>query len=203
MPRLHSSARRPCYRRLRKAKPFAHHGEATRTLGSDKSDDPCQRILVGHGDVIFYLVPLTTEFVSANLDYKNAHNQLRLCRKINGLDMQDEIFSLYHCSIDPANFDAFQELVAELVEATSKEPDTTIYEFVVNAGRTEVHIVERYRSAALLPHVKHTFGPYADRFLELVHIKALYVYGETTPEIREFLDGFSAIYLTPLAGFSR
>jgi quinol monooxygenase YgiN len=117
--------------------------------------------------------------------------------------MQDQILSLYHCSIDPKNFDAFQALVAELVETTSKEADTTIYEFVVNADRTEVHIIERYRTEGLLPHAKQSFGPYADRFLELVQVRALYVYGETTPEIREFLDGFGAIYLTPLAGFSR
>lgn len=117
--------------------------------------------------------------------------------------MQDDIYSIYHCTIDPAKFDAFQALVAELVTATGKEADTTIYEFVVNADRTEVHIVERYRAAGLLPHVRDTFSPYAERFLALVGVKALYVYGETTPEIREVLDGFGAIYLTPFAGFSR
>ncbi|MEX5215225.1 MAG: hypothetical protein NW703_13790 [Nitrospiraceae bacterium] len=117
--------------------------------------------------------------------------------------MTDEIFSLYHCSIDPANFDAFEALVAELVRATHKEPDTTIYEYVVNADRTEVHIVERYLTEGLLPHVKQTFAPYAGRFLKLAKIDRLYVYGETTPDIRETLDGFGAIYLTPFAGFSR
>ncbi|MDF0642625.1 MAG: hypothetical protein P0111_01235 [Nitrospira sp.] len=117
--------------------------------------------------------------------------------------MHNEIFSLYHLTIDPANFDAFEALVAEIVRATRKEPDTTIYEYVVNADRTVVHIVERYRTKGLLPHVKQTFAPYADRFLKLVRIEALYVYGETTPEIREIPDGFGAIYLTPFAGFSR
>ena len=37
----------------------------------------------------------------------------------------------------------------------------------------------------------------------LVRFKALYVHGETTQEIRDFLDGFGAIYLTPFAGFAR
>ena len=117
--------------------------------------------------------------------------------------MKDEIYSLYHLSIDPANFDAFKTLVEQIVEATSKEPDTTTYEYVVNAEKTVVHIVERYRTQGLLPHVNETFTPYAERFLELAKIDKLYVYGETTPEIRAKLDGFGAEYLTSFAGFSR
>ena len=117
--------------------------------------------------------------------------------------MQDEIYSLYHLTIEPAKFDAFKALADELVAASRKQSDTTIYEFVVSADRTQVHIVERYRTKSLLPHVKETFAPYAARFLELVRIDALYVYGETTPQIREVLDGFGAIYLRPFAGFSR
>jgi quinol monooxygenase YgiN len=117
--------------------------------------------------------------------------------------MKNEIYSIYHLSIDPAKFEAFKALTAELVAATSKEPDTTIYEFVVNADHTKIHILERYRTESLLPHTEQTFAPYAKRFLELVSIDHLYVYGDTTPEIREVLDGFGAVYLTPFAGFAR
>lgn len=117
--------------------------------------------------------------------------------------MQNETCTLYHLTIDPANYDALKALVAELVAAASKEADTIAYEFLANANHTKVHIIERYRTQGLLPHVKQTFAPYAQRFLELVKIDHLYVYGDTTPEIRETLDGFGAIYLTPFAGFTR
>lgn len=117
--------------------------------------------------------------------------------------MKDEIYSLYHLSIDPADFDTFKALVEQIVEETAKEPDTTTYEYVVNAERTVVHIVERYRTRGLLPHVEQTFTPFAERFLALARIETLYVYGDTTPEIRAKLDGFGAQYLTPFAGFSR
>lgn len=117
--------------------------------------------------------------------------------------MHDEIYSVYHLSIQPADFDTFKMLVERIVEATSKEPDTTTYEYVVNADRTVVHIVERYRTRGLLPHVEQTFTPFAERFLELAKIEKLYVYGDTTPEIRAKLDGFGAQYLVPFAGFSR
>lgn len=117
--------------------------------------------------------------------------------------MQNEVYSLYHLSIDPADFDTFKALVERIVEATAKEPDTTTYEYMVNADRTVVHIIERYRTQGLLSHVKKTFTPFAQRFLELANIEKLFVYGDTTPEIRATLDGFGAVYLTPFAGFSR
>jgi quinol monooxygenase YgiN len=117
--------------------------------------------------------------------------------------MQNEIFSVYHLSIDPSNFDAFKELIQPIVAATSEEPDTTIYEYVVNADRTAVHIVERYRTQGLLPHVEQTFAPFAERFLKLATIEKLFVYGDATAAIRAKLDAFGAVYFTPFAGFSR
>lgn len=117
--------------------------------------------------------------------------------------MHGELYSIYHCTLDPADFPAFEELVGKIVTETAQEADTLTYEYVVNAAKTEVHIVERYRQAGLLPHVQQTFAPFAEKFLALVRIEKLYVYGETTPEIRTVLDGFGAVYLTPFAGFSR
>jgi len=124
-------------------------------------------------------------------------------QKIRETLMQNEVYSLYHLSIDPVNFDAFKALVETIVEATSKEADTTTYEYVVNADHTVVHIIERYRTQGVLPHVEQTFSPFAEQFLSLATITKLYVYGDTTPEIRAKLDGFGAEYLTPFAGFSR
>jgi hypothetical protein len=117
--------------------------------------------------------------------------------------MKNEIYTLYHLSIDPADFAEFSALADTLVQATALEPDTTIYEYVANAAHTEVHIVERYLPQGLLPHVEQTFAPFAAKFLELARIEKVFVYGETTAEIRAKLDGFGAIYFAPLAGFSR
>jgi hypothetical protein len=117
--------------------------------------------------------------------------------------MKNGTYSIYHLSIDPSNYGPFKEFIEPLIEATRAEVDTTIYEYFVNAERTVVHIVERYRTPGLLPHVEQTFMPFAARFLELVKIDRLYVYGDTTPAIRSKLDGFGAVYLPSLAGFSR
>lgn len=47
-----------------------------------------------------------------------------------------------------------------------------------DADRTRVRIIERYRTQGLLPHVRQTIFPYAERFLALVKIDQLYSYGD-------------------------
>lgn len=42
--------------------------------------------------------------------------------------MQDELYTVYHLSIEPSNFEAFRALVAKIVKATSAEEDTLTYE---------------------------------------------------------------------------
>lgn len=117
--------------------------------------------------------------------------------------MNDEIYSLYHLSLEPTNFPAFKTLIEKIVDATSKEEDTLTYEYVASADLTSVHIIERYRSIGVLPHVEKTFSPFAEEFLSLCTIEKLYVYGNPSSEIRAKLDGFGAIYLAPFAGFTR
>lgn len=117
--------------------------------------------------------------------------------------MKGELYSIYHMTIKPKDYAEFEALVALIVEAASDEPDTLTYEYVVNPGHTEVHIVERYRMAGVLPHVNETFAPFAQKFLSLAKIEKVFVYGEPTPEIRAKLDGFGATYFTPFKGFTR
>jgi quinol monooxygenase YgiN len=117
--------------------------------------------------------------------------------------MKGELYSIYHMTIKAEDFAEFEALVATIVEAARHEPDTLTYEYVVNAERTEIHILERYRMAGVLPHVEETFAPYAEKFLSLGSIKKLYVYGEPTPVIRAKLDGFGATYFTSFHGFTK
>jgi hypothetical protein len=117
--------------------------------------------------------------------------------------MQDELYTIYHLTIDPADFAAFQALAAKIVEGSRQEPDTLTYEWLVNADHTEAHIMERYRMPGLVPHVEQTFAPHAEEFMSLAKIEKLYVYGDPTPEIRAKLDSFGATYLSPFDGFTR
>lgn len=117
--------------------------------------------------------------------------------------MPSQIFNLFTLSLDPKDFPAFKALVAEIVVATAQEPGTLIYEYTVNADRTVAHILERYQADAVVSHVDTTFAPFAERFLGLVKITGLVVYGRPDAEVRKRLDPFGAIYMEPFGGFSR
>jgi len=117
--------------------------------------------------------------------------------------MQDEITNTYHLKVDPARFEQFHDLVKTIVAASHQEPDTLTYEYLADADKSTVHIVERYRMPGVLPHIEQTFAPHAETFLSLATIEKMFVYGNPTPEIRAKLDGFGAIYLTRFEGFRR
>lgn len=117
--------------------------------------------------------------------------------------MQNELYTVYHLSIEPSDFEAFKALAEKIVAESQNEPDTLTYEYLVSEDRTVAHIIERYRMPGVLPHVQQTFSPFAEAFLALATIEKLFVYGEPTAEIRQTLDAFGAIYLAPFAGFTR
>lgn len=117
--------------------------------------------------------------------------------------MQQTISCLFSLATNPAEFPAFKALIAEVVAATHEEPGTLIYEYSVNEALSTVHILERYRSDAVVSHVDTTFAPFAERFLALANIVALTVYGTPDAAICKRLDPFGAVYMTTFAGFSR
>ena len=117
--------------------------------------------------------------------------------------MSSYVSNLFTLALDPKDFPAFEALVSEIVAATQKEPDTLIYEYSINADRTEAHILERYRADAVVSHVDNTFAPFAERFLGLVKITSLVVYGNPDAEVRKRLDPFNAVYMESFDGFSR
>lgn len=117
--------------------------------------------------------------------------------------MAPQISSVFTLALQPENFPAFKALVAEIVAASEQEPGTLIYEYSVNAERTEAHILERYQAEAVVSHIDVTFAPFAQRFLSLVKITGLKVYGNPDAEVRKRLDAFGAVYMEAFGGFCR
>jgi quinol monooxygenase YgiN len=111
------------------------------------------------------------------------------------------ITCIYHLGVEPANLEPFKALIEKIVAATSLEPGTLIYEYSASHDEREVHIVERYLPNAVLPHVEQTFAPYADEFLKLAKIERVYVYGTPSSGVREKLEPFGPVYMSPIAGF--
>jgi quinol monooxygenase YgiN len=118
--------------------------------------------------------------------------------------MADDLFWVFTLNVEPGKFAEFRSLVADIVAASREEPGTLAYQYSVSADEKTVHIFERYRdSDAFVAHVEQTFGRYAERFLQLVTIASLVVYGNPNDSARKALDTFNATYMTLFDGFAR
>lgn len=99
---------------------------------------------------------------------------------------------------------AFKDLMEEMVEGTSAEPQTLAYEWYISGDKDAVHIFEKYAdSEAMIAHVNGFLEKWAARFMECVDVTFFHVYGDPSPAARKLLDGFGATYLGPWGGFSR
>ncbi|MBT8487473.1 MAG: antibiotic biosynthesis monooxygenase [Gemmatimonadetes bacterium] len=97
-----------------------------------------------------------------------------------------------------------KSLMAEMVESTRAEKGAIDYEWFLSDDGTVCHICEKYRdSAAALEHLGNFGANFAERFLECLSPTSLHVYGTPSDDVREVMDGFGAVYLGPLGGFSR
>ena len=107
-------------------------------------------------------------------------------------------------AVKEGRLEDFRNLMHEMVESTLAEPGALTYEWFLSEDGSTCHIYERYAdSEAVMVHLG-TFGSrFAERFLSCVQPTAFYVYGGPGDEVRVALDGFGAVYLNTLGGFSR
>jgi quinol monooxygenase YgiN len=118
--------------------------------------------------------------------------------------MVDDLYWVFTLNVKLGKFSEFRSLVADIVAASHEEPGTLAYQYSVSADETTVHIFERYRdSDAFVVHVEQTFARYAARFVQLVTITSLVVYGDPNASARKALDNFNATYMTLFDGFAR
>ncbi|MEI7145768.1 antibiotic biosynthesis monooxygenase [Pectobacterium brasiliense] len=117
--------------------------------------------------------------------------------------MKNEIICVFTLSVKEGQFSDFRNLVSEIVNETEKEPGTLTYMYSVSEDEKTAHIIEGYKTDALVSHVDVTFAPFAERFLSHVNVTGLTVYGKTDEHIRKRLDAFGAVYMTTFAGFTR
>ena len=118
--------------------------------------------------------------------------------------MSDVVSWLVEVSIKSGQLDSFKALVDELVESTRNEPDTLAYEWFLSDDNSSCHIYERYTdSAATLAHVGTFTEKFIERFMSMVDIKQLTVYGAANDEVKDALSGFGATFMGQLSGFAR
>jgi quinol monooxygenase YgiN len=118
--------------------------------------------------------------------------------------MEGHVSWVIELAVKDGQGDTFKELMEEMVEGTSTEPQTLGFEWYISADGGVVHIYEKYAdSDAMIGHVSGFMERWAGRFLACVDVTRFVVYGDPSPAARELLDGFGGTYLGPWGGFSR
>ncbi len=105
-------------------------------------------------------------------------------------------------TFDVADMDKFKPIVEKLVAQTEKEPGTITYVYTVAPNNKTVDILEHYKdSAAALPHLQKTFGPYQENLFALAKVTRLVVYGSPSDDVKQALAIADPTYMQPFAGF--
>ncbi len=100
--------------------------------------------------------------------------------------------------------DDARALMADMVEATRREPGAERYEWFVSEDGATCHTNEGYRdSRAVIEHLEYFGANFAERFVACFEPTSLAVYGDPTTDARAALDGFGAAYLGTWGGFTR
>ena len=117
-------------------------------------------------------------------------------------DASDDIAWTLTADLAEGQDEAFDTLMAEMVEATMAESGAKSY--VWHRSGNAIHINERYETNADAGIHLGNFGEnFAERFLAILSPTGLQVYGPAEGGVREGLAGFGASFYDQIGGFSR
>ncbi|WP_094606020.1 hypothetical protein SPSIL_006840 [Sporomusa silvacetica DSM 10669] len=119
--------------------------------------------------------------------------------------MKEQVSWIFEVSINDGELDNFKALMKEMVDSTAaNEPGTLAYEWSISADGIQCHIHEWYKdSAATVAHLTTFKANYAARLMSMCMATRFVVYGNPDSSVHEALEGFGAIYMSPIGGFVR
>ena len=119
--------------------------------------------------------------------------------------MDNSVSWILELEIKDGEFENFQSLMQEMVDATkANEPNTLNYEWTISEDRKNCHIYERYvDSDATMIHLGSFGIKYGERFMDAVEVTRLVVYGNPNNEAKAVLEGVGAVFMLPFGGFAR
>lgn len=119
--------------------------------------------------------------------------------------MSENIFWKIDMKINSGKLDEFKQLMTQMVDDTKKnEPGALNYEWFISDDQIRCHLYERYAdSAAAMIHLGNFMQNFVDRFMALVEVIEVTVYGDPDDAIRDALGRFGAVFMAPLGGFVR
>jgi len=117
--------------------------------------------------------------------------------------MNKQVSWIFEVSINDGELDNLKALMKEMVDSTkANEPGTLAYEWFISEDGKQCHIHEWYKdSAATVAHLTTFKANYAARLMSMCVATRFVVYGNSDSSVRQALEGFGAVYMSPLGGF--
>ena len=119
--------------------------------------------------------------------------------------MNAQVSWIFELSVNDGELGNLKNLMKEMVDFVEiNEPSTLAYQWSISGDGKQCHTYEWYRdSAATVAHLTGFKANYAARLMSLGVATRFVVYGNPDSSVREALEGFGAIYMSPLGGFLR
>lgn len=97
--------------------------------------------------------------------------------------------------------EAFDIVMHEMVEATSKEEGSLNYEWTLGVDGKSLHVYERYRNVEAAKVHLITWAKVAVHFMSVVDISRIVVYSDLPSELKSGFEG--AVFMKPIGGFRK
>jgi Antibiotic biosynthesis monooxygenase len=119
--------------------------------------------------------------------------------------MAGEVSWVFKVAVYDGAMEEFRALVAEMNEKNeAAEPDPLVYEWFLADDESTVHLYERYAdNAPAMNHVVRFGENFAGRFLALLTVTGVDVYGPAGDDLKEAIAGFTPTYYATIGGFAR
>jgi quinol monooxygenase YgiN len=119
--------------------------------------------------------------------------------------MNENVYWVLELAVQPGRLNDFRNLMQKMVTAArTGEPGTLNYEWNISDDGAVCHIYVRYEnSAAVMRHMAAFGTKFTDRFMALVRITRMVVYGAAGADVKAALAPYGPVYLAPFGGFKR
>ncbi len=117
--------------------------------------------------------------------------------------MNKQVSWIFELSVNDGELSNLKELMKEMVDTTeANEPGTLAFEWSISGDGKQCHTYERYQdSAATVAHLTSFKANYVARLMSMGVATRFVVYGDPNSSVHEALEGFGAVYMSPIGGF--
>lgn len=117
--------------------------------------------------------------------------------------MSTQISWAVEAKIKAGQRDAFNQVMANMVEAAKNEAGTIVYEWTLAPDNEHIHVYERYQDADAARVHLAAWTKVAEEFMAVVDMERVVVYSDLPEDLQQAFAGEGTVVMQPIGGFAR